>query len=224
MGVHDGHRDRKRQQFLTSGPDPFADHELLEVLLYYAVPRKDTNPIAHELINRFGSLQAVFAAPAAELERVPGLGRNAAVLLKLVPELYRKAILSASANETVLNTTDRIGEFFRDLLAGQSKEVMYQLCLDAKGRRLNLYKVTDGDPSSVNLNVRKIVENAILSQASMVALAHNHPSGVAFPSHADIVATTMIQTALDSIGIRFADHIIVADGDFISMRQDGIVN
>ena len=113
MGVHDGHRDRKRQQFLTSGPDPFADHELLEVLLYYAVPRKDTNPIAHELINRFGSLQAVFAAPAAELERVPGLGRNAAVLLKLVPELYRKAILSASANETVLNTTDRIGEFFR---------------------------------------------------------------------------------------------------------------
>lgn len=83
MGVHDGHRDRKRQQFLTSGPDPFADHELLEVLLYYAVPRKDTNPIAHELINRFGSLQAVFAAPAAELERVPGLGRNAAVLLIL---------------------------------------------------------------------------------------------------------------------------------------------
>ena len=105
MGVHDGHRDRKRQQFLTSGPDPFADHELLELLLYYAVPRKDTNPIAHELINRFGSLQAVFAAPAAELERVPGLGRNAAVLLKLVPELYRKAILSASANETAVSYT-----------------------------------------------------------------------------------------------------------------------
>ena len=224
MGVHDGHRDRKRQQFLTSGPDPFADHELLEVLLYYAVPRKDTNPIAHELINRFGSLQAVFAAPAAELERVPGLGRNAAVLLKLVPELYRKAILSASANETVLNTTDRIGEFFRDLFAGQSKEVMYQLCLDAKGRKLHVYKLGEGDVGSVGLNVRRIMENALHTNAMMVVLAHNHPSGVAFPSHADIVATTMIQTALDSIGIRFADHIIVADGDFISMRQDGIVN
>lgn len=221
MGVHDGHRDRKRQQFLTSGPDPFADHELLEVLLYYAVPRKDTNPIAHELINRFGSLQAVFAAPAAELERVPGLGRNAAVLLKLVPELYRKAILSASANETVLNTTDRIGEFFRDLLAGQSKEVMYQLCLDAKGRKLHVCKLGEGDVGSVGLNVRRIMENALHTNAMMVVLAHNHPSGVALPSREDETATELAREALDAMGVALVDHIIVADNDYVSLRESG---
>ena len=224
MGVHDGHRERKREQFLRHGADSFADHELLELLLYSAVPRRDTNPLAHDLINYFGSLHAVFSAPAEELQKFSGISQSGAVLLKLIPSIYRRAALSAGENEQILDPVEKIGRFFVDLYVAESCEIMYQLCLDAKGRRLNLYKVTDGDPSSVNLNVRKIVENAILSQASMVALAHNHPSGVAFPSHADIVATTMIQTALDSIGIRFADHIIVADGDFISMRQDGIVN
>ena len=224
MGVHDGHRERKREQFLRHGADSFADHELLELLLYSAVPRRDTNPLAHDLINYFGSLHAVFSAPAEELQKFSGISQSGAVLLKLIPSIYRRAALSAGENEQILDTVEKIGRFFVDLYVAESCEIMYQLCLDAKGRRLNLYKVTDGDPSSVNLNVRKIVENAILSQASMVALAHNHPSGVALPSHADIVATTMIQTALDSIGIRFADHIIVADGDFISMRQDGIVN
>ena len=224
MGVHDGHRERKREQFLRHGADSFADHELLELLLYSAVPRRDTNPLAHDLINYFGSLHAVFSAPAEELQKFSGISQSGAVLLKLIPSIYRRAALSAGENEQILDTVEKIGRFFVDLYVAESCEIMYQLCLDAKGRRLNLYKVTDGDPSSVNLNVRKIVENAILSQASMVALAHNHPSGVAFPSHADILAATMIQTALDSIGIRFADHIIVADGDFISMRQDGIVN
>ena len=224
MGVHDGHRERKREQFLRHGADSFADHELLELLLYSAVPRRDTNPLAHDLINYFGSLHAVFSAPAEELQKFSGISQSGAVLLKLIPSIYRRAALSAGENEQILDTVEKIGRFFVDLYVAESCEIMYQLCLDAKGRRLNLYKVTDGDPSSVNLNVRKIVENAILSQASMVALAHHHPRGGACPSHADIVATTMIQTALDSIGIRFADHIIVADGDFISMRQDGIVN
>lgn len=221
MGIHDGHRERKRTQFLTSGPDPFADHELLEVLLYYAVPRRDTNPIAHELINRFGSLQAVFAAPAAELEQVPGLGRNAAVLIKLVPELHRKAMLSASANETVLNTTERIGGFFRDLFAGQSEEVMYQLCLDAKGRKLHVYKVGEGDVGSVGLNIRRIMENALHSHAMMVVLAHNHPSGVALPSREDETATELAREALEAMGVALVDHIIVADDDYVSLRESG---
>lgn len=224
MGVHDGHRERKREQFLRHGADAFADHELLELLLYSAVPRRDTNPLAHDLINHFGSLHAVFSAPAEELQKFSGISQSGAVLLKLIAPIYRRAALSAGENEQILDTVEKIGKFFLNLYVAESREVMYQLCLDAKGRRLNLYKVSDGDPSSVNLNVRRIVENAILSQASMVALAHNHPSGVAFPSPEDIVATTQIQTALDSIGICFADHIIAADGDFVSMRQDGYVH
>ena len=138
-----------------------------------------------------------------------------------MPELYRKAILSASANETVLNTTDRIGEFFRDLLAGQSKEVMYQLCLDAKGRKLHVYKLGEGDVGSVGLNVRRIMENALHTNAMMVVLAHNHPSGVALPSREDETATELAREALDAMGVALVDHIIVADNDYVSLRESG---
>lgn len=223
MGVHDGHRERKREQFLRHGADSFADHELLELLLYSAVPRRDTNPLAHALIDKFGSLHAVFAAPAEELEKFPGISRSGSVLLKLIAPIYRRAALSAGENEQVLDTVEKIGAFFLNLFVAESHEVMYQLCLDAKGRRLNLYKLGEGDPSSVTMNVRRVIENAILSHASMVALAHNHPSGVALPSHEDVIATQQVQTALDAMGICLADHVIVADGDFVSLRHAGHV-
>ena len=223
MGVHDGHRERKREQFLRHGADSFADHELLELLLYSAVPRRDTNPLAHDLINYFGSLHAVLSAPAEELQKFSGISQSGAVLLKLIPSIYRRAALSAGENEQILDTVEKIGRFFVDLYVAESCEIMYQLCLDAKGRRLNLYKVTDGDPSSVNLNVRKIVENAILSQASMVALAHNHPSGVPFPSPEDREATLRIRDALEMIDVRLVEHVIVADNDYISMWESGMM-
>ena len=185
MTDHSGHRSRKRRQFRDHGIDAFADHEVLELLLYYAIPRRDTNPVAHALIDRFGSLNAVLSAPVEELERVPGMGANAALLLKLVPQVYRRARISITENEVILDTTERIGEFFVEQFVAQTSEVMYQLCLDAKGRLLSCRKVCEGDASSVGLNLRKIVENALLCNAVLVTLAHNHPSGVALPSHED---------------------------------------
>ena len=219
MGVHDGHRERRRTLFRRCGEDAFADHELLEVLLFYAVPRKDTNPLAHALIDRFGSLQAVRAASPAELESVPEIGPGAATLIALVSALYRKALTSAASGEVVLDTRERIGDFFLKLLAAESKEVLYQLCLDAKGRKLNLYKISEGSVGSVPLDLRQIVENALHSKATMVVMAHNHPSGVAFPSQEDEVATSRILDMLGEIGVRLAAHIIVADNDYISMRD-----
>lgn len=223
MGVHDGHRERKREQFLQHGSDAMPDHELLELLLFYAIPRRDTHPIAHELLERFGSLQAVLSAPAAELEKVPGMGRSAAALVTLVAPLYRRARASFAENEVVLDTSERIGNYFLELLAEERQEVMYQLCLDAKGRRLHICKVSEGEASGVSVNVRKIVENAILRDAVMVALGHNHPSGVAFPSQEDRDATRRVQAALDAVGVRLVEHIIVADDDYISLRQEGII-
>lgn len=223
MGVHDGHRERKREQFRQYGLDSFADHEVLELLLFYAIPRKDTNPIAHALIDRFGSLEQVLAAPVEELEKVPGVGESAATLLKLVPQITRRARISAAAHEKVLDTTERIGAFFVEQFGAQTNEIMYQLCLDAKGRMLGCHKVSEGDVSSVSLNMRKIVENALRSNAVLVALAHNHPSGVAFPSHEDKIATQMAREALETIGVRLVDHIIVADDDFISLRHEGLL-
>lgn len=221
MGVHDGHRERKREQFLRHGADSFADHELLELLLYSAVPRRDTNPLAHDLINYFGSLHAVFSAPAEELQKFSGISQSGAVLLKLIPSIYRRAALSAGENEQILDTVEKIGRFFVDLYVAESCEIMYQLCLDAKGRKLHVYKLGEGDVGSVGLNVRRIMENALHTNAMMVVLAHNHPSGVALPSREDETATELAREALDAMGVALVDHIIVADNDYVSLRESG---
>lgn len=223
MGIHDGHRERKREQFRQHGIDAFADHEVLELLLFYAIPRRDTNPIAHALLERFGGLEQVLAAPLEELEKVPGMGPGAATLIKLAPQVVRRARLSAVANEKILDTTERLGAFFLEQFVAQHNEVMYQLCLDAKGRLLSCQKVCEGDVSGVSLNLRKIVENALRCNAVLVALSHNHPSGVALPSQEDIAATRQVQAALETIGVRFADHIIVADDDYVSFREAGLL-
>ena len=223
MGVHDGHRDRKRDQFLRCGAESFAEHELLELLLFYAVPRKDTNPIAHALINRFGSLQGVLSASFEELTKVPEVGKNAAVLIQLIAPLYRQSLIFAADHEVVLDTRERIGAYFRDIFIAHPAETMYQLCLDAKGRKLDVSKVGEGDVGSVGVNVRRIMENALRTRAVMVALAHNHPSGVALPSPEDRAATRQVQTALDAVGVRLVEHIITADNDYTSMRQQGYI-
>ena len=145
-----------------------------------------------------------------------------AVLIALVPALYRKALISAASERAViLDTTQRCGDYFRALFAAQAREVFYQACLDGKGKLLNLYRISEGDVSSVTLNIRTIAENAIRANAVQVVLAHNHPSGIALPSEDDIATTEQAQKALGTIGVRLADHIIVADGDFVSMADSG---
>lgn len=221
--IHAGHRQRLRKKFLQLGADSLEPHELLELLLFYAIPRKDTNPIAHALIDRFGSLQGVLSAPLEELTQVPDVGKNAAVLIQLIAPLYRQSLIFAADHEVVLDTRERIGEYFRDIFIAHPAEVMYQLCLDAKGRKLDLCKVGEGDVGSVGLNVRRILENALRTRAVLVVLAHNHPSGVALPSHDDKVATRMVREALETMGVRLVDHVIVADNDYVSMAESGLL-
>lgn len=143
MGLHDGHRQRKRERFLKQGADGLADHEVLELLLYYAIPRRDTNELAHRLIQHFGTLDAVFQAPPEALMQVSGIGENAAVLLNLVPAAQRCARRSVSA-ERILNSVERCGAYFMDLLDGQRRELLYQVCLDGKGNIMD--KDTKGRP------------------------------------------------------------------------------
>ena len=221
MGIHDGHREKMRQRFLKGGLDSFADHEALELLLYYAIPRRDTNPIAHALMERYGSLSAVLTAPVEDLQKVEGIGESAAILLKLAPQLYRKAKLSDAEQETVLSSVERVGAYLLERFAGEKNEVVYQLCLDRKGRLLACKKLGEGGIASADLDVRRLVENAILTGASAVILSHNHPSGVALPSENDRAVTLWVREALNTIDIRLLDHIIVADGDFVSMNQSG---
>ena len=219
MGIHDGHRAKMRQRFLKGGLENFADHEALELLLYYAIPRRDTNPIAHALMERYGSLSAVLAAPVDDLKKVEGVGESAAVLLKMIPQLTQKARLAEA--ERVLNSSDRAGTFLLELLAGQTHEEVYVLCLDRKGKLITYKRLGEGGISSAGLDIRKLVECAILSSASPVLLAHNHPRGLALPSNDDFTATDRAREALKNIDVQLADHIIVADGDFVSLADSG---
>ena len=223
MSIHDGHREKMRKRYLAGGLEPFADHEALELLLYYAIPRRDVNPIAHALMERYGSLSAVLSAPVEDLKRVEGIGESAAVLLSLAVQISKKAKLAEAGRETVLSTAERAGDFLLERFAGEQHEVVYQLCLDRKGKLLTCKRLTEGSVASADLDIRKIVENAILCQASAVILAHNHPSGLALPSQEDYAATDKVQAALATIGVELADHIIVADGDYVSMAQSGFL-
>ena len=221
MNIHAGHRERMRNKFLTRGLDAFADHEALELLLYYAIPRKDTNPIAHALMERYGSLSAVLAAPVEDLQKVEGIGESAAVLLKLVPQIQKKARLADAKRETALTSVSQFGAYLLEQFHGEKNEVIYQLCLDRKGKLLACKRLGEGDMSSANLDIRRMIENAILFSASGVVLAHNHPSGIALPSQDDYIATDQAKAALATIGVVLLDHIILADGDFVSLAESG---
>ena len=222
MGIHDGHREKMRSRFLSGGLEHFAEHEALELLLFYAIPRRDTNPIAHALMDRYGSLSAVLSAPVEDLQKVEGIGESAAILLKLVPHIYAKARLAdARRQEVILNSTHSTGSYLLEYFTNERNEVIYQLGLDRKNKVLFCKKLGDGSVGSAALNLRKLVENTILNNASTVILAHNHPSGVALPSQEDYVATDRAKAALSAIGVQLVDHIIVADGEFVSMADSG---
>ena len=222
MGLHDGHRQRKKEQFLKRGLEGLADHEVLELLLYYAIPRRDTNETAHRLLHKFGTLQAVFTAPAEELKKVEGVGENAATMLHLMGCTVRR-MERPQVGERILNSVESAGAFFVALLRGERREVLYQVCLDAKGKMLEYRRLSPGTASMATLSVREVVENALRTDASSVLLGHNHPSGVALPSEEDRQVTLQIQQALHTMGISLTDHIVVADGDFVSMAASGML-
>ena len=223
MGIHDGHREKMRRRFLETELEGFADHEALELLLYYAIPRRDTNPIAHALMERYGSLSAVLNAPVDDLRQVDGIGESAAILLSLVSKISRKARLADVSQDTILNSSERAGAYLLEQLSGETREMVYLLCLDRKGKLLACKRLADGDVASADLNIRKVVETALLTSASAAILSHNHPSGVALPSADDEAATRQVRDALRTIGVELVDHIIVADQDFVSMADSGML-
>jgi len=221
MGIHDGHRERLKKRFTQQGLDGFADHNVLELLLFYALPRGDTNPVAHRLMNRFGTLAAVFDATEEELVKVDGIGENAARLIKMIPQMSRRYLMSKSNMENIITNTDEAGQFIVPRFYGERDEVVYIICLDAKCKVLYSGLLARGSVNSTNVSIRKIVETAIAYNATGVILAHNHTSGVAIPSREDGEVTLKVQAALDAVDVLLADHIIVADDDFVSMRDSG---
>ena len=216
--VHEGHRERMRNKYVNKGIEVFEQHEILEMLLFYAIPRKNTNDIAHRLLEACGSLSAVFDAPIDILMQ-QGLSYNAAVLLHMIPDLSRAYQSDKFDNEEKIITNENIGKKMVHLFAGKNEECVYAFFLDAKGKEKYSGIISKGDASSAPLFSKDIVSIAARCEAVTVIIAHNHPSGVAFPSRADLEATADIADALDTIGIHLADHIIVADRDYISLSS-----
>ena len=223
MAEHDGHRARLKSRFLEHGLDTFDDHTVLELLLFYAMPRQDTNVTAHRLLDTFGSLDAVFEADMQALTAVKGVGENAATLIRLTPEIGRRYMLSKERTGTVLRTSADAGRFLIPRFIHAGSEQLYLVCMDAGLRVLDCVLMAGGDTTNVGFNVRQVVTTALQHKADAVILSHNHLTGIALPSDEDIQATLRVREALNVVGITLADHIIVAGNDFVSLADDGVL-
>jgi DNA repair protein RadC len=223
MGVHDGHRERMKSRFLTHGLENFNDLNVLEMILFFAIPRRDTNVIAHELMSTFGSLEGVFEAKPEELRKIKGMGDNAVTLLKLIPQVSRRYMIRKTESNNILNSTKLAGEYLIPKFMYERDEVVYLVCLDAKCKVLCCKELGRGEVNTAEISIRKIVETALSCNATSAILAHNHTSGIALPSMEDENATLRVRQALALVGVELCDHIIVAGDDFVSMADSGFV-
>lgn len=220
MSLHSGHRQRVRERFLTEGLDNFNEHQVLEMLLFYCCPRKDTNELAHRLIAEFGSLTQVLEAPVEELEKVPGIGNSASIFISFAASFSRYyMVCKAKEQGHILHTPDDCGRYLQPFFFGRTNEVVYVLCLDAKCKVLTCKMVGEGSVNSAGVPIRKLVEIALGSNATSVILAHNHPSGLAIPSADDILTTEKVSAALRTVDVILSDHIVFSNNDYVSMAQ-----
>ncbi len=216
---HAGHRQRLKDRFLREGLDNFETHNILELLLFFGVPHKDTNELAHELLNRFGSLSGVLEAPYNELMNVDGVGRNVATLLKFIPELSRKYLEDKLQDKTILDNGTAVGEFLMAKYRFRKDEMFSILCLDQNCRLISWEQISSGTINITAINTRKIVEAVMKTSANAVILAHNHPNGVAVPSAEDISSTATIVEMLDVLSVKVLDHIIIGNEDYVSLAD-----
>ena len=223
--MHEGHRERLRERYSNNGVGAFTEHELLELLLTYAIPRRNTNELAHRLIDRFGSLHAVFSAEVAELTNIEGIGERAAVFLRLVGDsaaLNAEAVGRQKQRMRILSPADAAA-YALDLMRNERYESVYVVSLDKNMRLLHAERLMTGSLNEAPLYPRRVVELALMHRAASILLLHNHPSGDPTPSQADAEATEAVQKALNSIDIRLYDHLVVGEGGVYSFSRGGMI-
>lgn len=221
MGIHDGHRRRLKQEFLAR-PDIFPDHKVLELLLFYANPRADTNPLAHMLLEHFGSLAGVLDAGPEELGKVKGVGEHAVVLLKAVKELGGRYLADRTSVESIIRSTGDACRVLRPYFYGARGEIVCLLCMDGKRKLLGVRRLCEGNVNTVTVTTRLVAEAALALNATAAILAHNHVSGLAFPSPEDRSTTDYLRDVLSRVGVLLTDHIIFSDDDAVSLRDSGL--
>jgi DNA repair protein RadC len=222
--IHAGHRERLRTRFLEEGLDGFEDHQVLELLLFHVVPRGDTNPTAHRLMQRFGSLSAVLEADPKDLARVEGVGAKVAAFLAMIPQITRRYHQDRVTRDAPrLTSSEAVAEYLIPLMTGRPEEVFYVLCLNSQNRLVYPALVGQGTVKEAHVNPRHVVEEALRHRAANVVLAHNHPGGSAKPSNADHRLTALLVQTLGAIGIPVLDHVIVAGQHTFSFAREGVL-
>ena len=221
MADHKEHRQRVKKRFLGEGLDHFSELHALELLLFYAIPQKDTNDLAHDLLDHFGNLHQVLTAPPEQLMQVKGVGEHVAILLSLVKGISQKYFIGQEDDRAPLNTIHDCGNYLMDRFLGRRDETVMLLCLDARRVPLACRIVSEGSVNTAEVSVRKVVEAALSVNATSVMLAHNHPSGLASPSDEDISTTRYVHDVLRKLDITLYDHVILADDDMVSLRDSG---
>lgn len=218
--MHAKHRERLRERYLKTGPDGFNSHELLELLLFYALPRINTNDIAHKLLDQFGSLEKVLTATTIELRQVPGIGEHSAILISLIKPLAHRSE-SIQIKNPQLNTIEKAAQYCVQLFRGVRTEQLRLICLDAQFRVTYSNIMQSGIVDEVPIYTRQVVQTALLHDASSIILTHNHPGQTPRPSLQDINATRELLSALQPLGISLCDHIIVAGEKYYSFMEAG---
>lgn len=217
--MHKGHRERLKKKFIKCGADSLETHELLELLLYYGIPRKDTNDLAHTLINIFGSLPQVFDAPMSSLLKVDGVGESTAILIRLVSKLSRVYAEKNYEANSKRPTKTQVEQIILNKFIGRIKEHVVLVLFDAKRNMVFCDVVSQGSFGSTGFHIREIIELALKFNAMWAIIAHNHPSGIALPSREDVETTIELRNALKLIEVKLVDHIIVADNDYVSIAD-----
>jgi DNA repair protein RadC len=224
--VHSGHRERIREQYIRSGAEAFLDHQFLELLLTYAIPRRDTNALAHALLERFGTLEKVVTAEIAQLTMVDGIGEGTAVFLRMQGDLFRRLMLRRTEDtrgNTRLNTPVAAARYAIALLSLSGYETVVAVCLNAKKVVIACESMQNGSLTEAQIYPRNIAETALLRRAHGILLIHNHPSGDPSPSEADATATDAVRTALESVGVQLYDHLIVGGNRVFSFATKAVI-
>ena len=218
-----GHRERLRTRYLQSGDNGLPDYDLLELLLTYAVQRRDVKSIARELIERFHDLQGVIDAGADQLCQIKGIGPNSAILITLIRSHCTRYLETSAKNCDVINSTEKLREYARMRLALYSDEVFLLICLDVKNQILNTTVYGRGTVDSVVIHPRIIAEEALRNKAASVILVHNHPSGQTEPSRADADFTAKLEVALRPLEIVLLDHLVVSRYGYFSFLDHNML-
>jgi DNA repair protein RadC len=218
---YEGHRERLRERFLNVGFKGLHDYEILELLLSYAIPRKDTKPAAKALIKEFKTIQKVLDAPVEKLKDVEGIGENAAVFLKVIRDTISEYFESVAQDKKTFRTLDELVNYLRAVIGGNGNEIVRVLYLNSKNEMLHSENLGEGTVSEAVAFPRKIVEGALKHNATSVILAHNHPGGLPEPSDNDNMLTDSVKKALMTVNIGLQEHVIISDDGFYSYRKNG---